>query len=308
MKNIFVLSNSFSTRTILYQIDYLLNFKIGKIYILQENHDYMEVHNISNKVELVSSEDIDKYIYISDVVLILQDKFMSPKTIDRIKLSVTEKNKLIIVANPWFVNNPAENKLNEGIRYDSNPIILQIVFGEYTQHYCTEILLNKILSNEEVPFIQEFSIETLSLIEQLSQYGIINKKIIQSKLCNRNNYSVIVKSLYVNQFRVLSKDKKFIEMMELLSPSYIIMNISSNCIINDSIKDMFVHKYNKPISLIVKSPYVETDLTHSKCGTYCAAFDMDIDKTYSPTSSYLEKQLQVDLFAKIALPKDIVII
>ncbi len=308
MKNIFIISNSFSTRTILYHIDYLLNFSIGKIYILQENHDYLEAHNISNKVVLVSSEDIDKYIYTSDVVLILQDKYMPRKTIDHIKLLVTEKNKLIIVDNPWSVNNPAENKLNKGIRYDTNPVILQIVFGEYTQHYCTEILLNKILSNEDVPFIQDFSIETLSLIEQLSQYGIINKKIIQSKQSNLNNYSVVVKSLHVNQYREMSKDKKFIEIMGVLSPSYIIMNISLNCIINDSMKNMFIHKYNKPIDIIVKSPYVEIDLTHSKCSTYCASLDVDLNKTYSPTSSYFEKQLQVDLFAKISLPKDIVII
>lgn len=308
MKNIFILSNSFSARTISYQIDYLFNFEIGKVYILKENHEYSEICSINNKIELVSSEDFDKYIYMSDIVLILQDKYIPQKIIEHIKLLVSENTKVVIIDNPWSEDHCVINKPSAEVKYDTVPVVLQVVFGEYTQHYCTEILLNKILSNNNVPFVQLFSSETLSLIEQLLKYDLINKGMIKSMQRETEDYSVVIKSLYVNEYIELSKDEKFFEIMRKISPNYIMINLSSNCVNDENLKNIFVYKHNKPIDVIVKSPYIEIDLTKSKCSTYCGTLDVDSDKRYTPTSSALEKELQIDLFAKISLPNDIVVI
>ena len=134
------------------------------------------------------------------------------------------------------------------------------------------------------------------------------KKIIQSEHLDNNNYSVVVKSLYINEYRDFIKNENFINALRALAPSYIVMNISSNCLINDNLKDIFIYKYDQPISVMVKSPYLETDLTKSKCGTYCVKLDEDTNEAFSPTSHNLENFLAVDLLAKISFPADIIII
>ena len=306
MKNVFILANSFSSRTFLYQIDYLLNLNIREIYLLDENHDCSEIYNINTKVRLVPSQKMDEYIRISDIVLILQDEYIPQSTIDHIKLLITKKNALIIIDNPWLADTPINNTLEKNINYNTLPVVLQIVFGRYTQHYCTEILMNKILTEEGVPFIQKFSVETSTLIEQLARYGILNENILRTK--HNDSYSVIVKTVYVNKYKTLSNDADFFKFMKMLAPSYILMNISSNFLINNNVKDIFIHKYAKPINVMIKSPYLETELTKSQCGTYCAELDVDDNDVFSPISKKLSTYLKDDILANLSMPEDVTII
>lgn len=309
MKNIFILSNSFTERTILYHLDYIFDFSINHVFILKENHDITEEFD-SNNIKVIISDDINECVLNSDIIFILKNDNIPKKTIKIVETLVKNlKKEIICIANPWYEDIADENILNENIKYNNVPVILQIFVGQFTQNYCTEILLNKILSNKNVKFIQEFSKETESLIKQLKIYNILNNNILKCKESKSEEYNVVVKSLHINNIYDLQKDKKLFEIISYLAPNYVIINTHFNFNIDEKIYDLFIYKYNINLNTIIKSQYLLDQ--QNERATYCNKdiyFRKSHKNIYSINSKNLEKNLVLDLFSKIALPKDVFII
>lgn len=69
MKNVFVFSSAFVTRMLIQYIDYLTNFEIGEIIVLQENHSEKEFQ-LPNKRIMVYNNLVE-CINNCDVVIVI---------------------------------------------------------------------------------------------------------------------------------------------------------------------------------------------------------------------------------------------
>lgn len=308
---VFICSNSFVTRTLLFNIDYLFNFSVEKIILLLENHHSNEKFIFSSKIEVKFNDNIDECLSDCDIIFLIKDLNIPNKIVNYIELRSLQLNKqYIVIDNPWedynnklqYTNNTYTNIINNpGIK--KCPVILCISLGITSQPYCLELLLNKIFNQNNIITKQYYSIQTYDLFRQIESADLLNSKILFSNYTSDENNQVYICSYPTNE--QMDDEKTCMEFIEKLSPDYIILqtNIKEYDLVN--ISNILYYNFGTKIDFFIKSQYY--DFNGHK--VYCS--NIKINSSNSPNlmsieSEDLEYHLKQDMLSKIALPESIV--
>ena len=255
MKNIFVLSTTLLTDNFLWYADYVLNFKIGNVYLIGENHARNDCYMAANQVIICDS--IEEAIDYSDIIIIIYseegDSFPY-STIEKAHNHAVNKGKEVIIIklknDISTLNNAVDIK-----ECNQKPVIINIGIGEASQQYIYEIMLNKLFVENKVPFYQSFSSYTHQILSELDKNKYLCGDISKMLKSTDGEYKIIVESISIDKTTELYEISHYIDE---LHPDYCIV-CGDQCNINTKyIKNLFRYKYNC-LTTIYKSYYVETN-------------------------------------------------
>ena len=132
-------------------------------------------------------------------------------------------------------------------------MILSISVGEFSQQYCIEMLLNKILSKEGVDYLQKFSNSTNHLIAQLSKYGILRNDINLQLNKQLGNEQVIVHAISIEDLSDPNIETNF---FKNITPDFIIVSCMADYTNCDELYNYLWYKFGLKIDMLVVSPYL----------------------------------------------------
>ena len=303
MASIFVFSNSFHTRTILFKLDYLLNFKIDEIILLTENHNQKENYIFNNDIKIKLFKSIDECIAACDCIFLLKDETIPVKSINYILNKSSEYNKKCYeIQNPWEekgADNIYKNDY-ENCDFDKRPVILNIALGEIAQQYCTEVLINEILAENDVEFKQFYSYATKNFLLQLNSYGILNIDISKHLDMSAYQYDIIICSIDIGEN--LYDVQKYIDFFRLIKSDFIILQTGIKFDKYQIAKNIIKYVCFSQLDLLIKTHY---SLLDNLFVVYCYEEIEEDSLILDIESINLKKQLMFKMFSKIAYPEGI---
>lgn len=288
---IFIFLNGFISRTLLFQLDYILNERLESIILLSENHSEEDVsfyYNNRNKIFIY--DNIETCIEKCDTI-VLENRVINPE------IKKSKKRKVYI-----SVPDRTEEVLKESIPlydYSQKPVIAILSMGLYNDSYCTEILINKILNNIGALPLQLFSKRTSSLLENLEQEGILNPKLIKKP--NEENSDIFVICIDCDGYTY----SDFNSLISKISPDMLVLCTNYIFKNENEIRNFF--HYIKEIDIIISSPYIPYEVNPGK---YYAVFCKKNNINNSNSIIYnenLESILKETIFKKLYYSKDITI-
>ena len=260
MKNIFILSNSLLTDTFLYCVDYVLNFDIGDIYILEENHSENDNYIAGNNV--IICDNIEKAINYSDLIIIIASKeenSIPEKTVRKVyEIASNDKKSVIRIDIPNYKEKYDQVLASD--EYNKKPVVINIGVGDASQLYMNEIVLNKIFTKNSVAVNQEFSTLSKQIIYKLSENNYVNKSILNSIDLKKEDAKIIIKSFSIDQIHELNSLTNYIN---ILHPDYCVFCGNQNNIDADYIEKVFTYKYNC-LSSVYISNYLEVKESYNQ--------------------------------------------
>lgn len=302
-KNIFLVSNSFWSQTFLLNLNYIVNFNVGKVFLMEESHSKFDIKSYEN-IELVSYDNITSCLNDSDIIFVFESEFFSCDFMKMIRNISVKLNKKLIEFN--FDDDFYESKLNDFSMESLK--ILHLVIGGCAQHYCTEILFNKIFCDNKIIFSQEFSCETRCILCKLYENNLLKEEvsshIVKSQNTQKESSDLSIHHLSVNGVEQIISDETVERFIRQLAPDYICLSVSSeNTEDLSSLITVFGYKYNQRIDCIIKSNFF---LAYSNV-VYDAKQSLCSDNTLS-ISKDLKCSLATKIFSSISLPDGIQII
>lgn len=297
IKNIFVYSSSYLAYIFVHTAEYLLNIPIGTFNLLTENNTLSEFGEKANKIKLF--DDIDECIMNSDIIIILDNHNLPNRVISKLSDMASKYNKILINIDTLLGHECEYERTNY---IEKVPAIFNISIGNYSANFCIEMMLNRIFTNDNINFRQEFSAETLSFLQQLQRYGILHYQLENQLFRDSSAYEILIKTINYNSFY----DMTYIfEKTEAVIPDYFILNTSYRFTEYNAIEKLIYYKYSAPLFLI-KSNYVEIYRAEKsmKC-VYCVEKQKNINYI---NDNNLEQKLKFDIFSKMTLPADIYIL
>ena len=304
MARVFIFSDSFTTRTMLFKSDYLLSIKIDEILLLKENHSQNEKFILNNSIKIKLYGNIDDCINCCDFILIIKGENTPEKSIDYIFSKSKELNKKYFeVINPWKKElslNIDHSDYREG-HFNKCPVILNISLGTAAQQYCVEVLLNKIMTENKVSFKQFFSEETKDFLQQIDKCGILNNNLSQQLNLLEDQYNVILCSINIGSS--IYNVKKYIDILRHIASDFTILQTDIKFNEYEVAKNIMEYSCFSQLDMLIKSRY---KFVYNNLILYCNENKVDNSIFQDLESIYLEKELSLALFSKIALPEGIV--
>lgn len=307
MKKIFLVMDTFTEKTLLLCMDYLIK-EVDEIILLRENHTsskYIEILRHSIKVSVYKM--IEDCIDCCDYTLIMQSDKLPQSTIQIVEQLCIKKSKKY-----YTIKCADKNSKHCSSDYSilprinsiaiDTPVVLIVPIGDMAIPEYTEILMNKILSANNINFCQYFSPNIASIIEQLNSQHISNCKYGIQETASCNDYDVLVLT-----FQIESMTEKFFDsLMRIKSycPDYIILLTDGESSEITTYKYYFQYVCNKKIDLIIRSPY---SLVYQDCLIEINNNDSS-ENIVSMLDRELEKRLKEEVFIKMALPDGVYII
>ena len=289
--SIFIFANAYAAETAMYMLDYVLDINYSNIILLKENHSSIEFENRMFEKHIVTYDDIDECLENSDYILVIKDVFIPQSSIDKIvKKSKIGNKKYIVVDNPWEYTDSlnkdlcdiCEKKMDE-YDFGNVPNILLIGCGMASQLYCTEVLINNILTSERILFSQIYSDETRVFLEDLSQYGI--------------NQAFISPNIIINIGDDLNNIKNYLEIINKIQPDFIILQVPEGFMEFDLIVNFFKYGLMRPVDIIIKSRFIP----YKKYKVLCR--DTNPNNTFKSYDDIRIKEiLKQSIFSKMSLP------
>ena len=302
MARIFIFSNSYAAKTILLELDYLLNIEIDEIFLLKENHDEKE-HYTCNNAKIKIHKSVDTCISFCDTIILIKDSNMPEKSIDYLLSESKRLNKnCFVVQNPWekeFIFSTNE-KSYENFDFKKYPVILNISLGSNTQQFFIELMMNRLFVENKINFRQVYSAETSDFLHQINNFGLLNNNIFEQLNMIDNQYNIIIISLNIGN---LYNMKKYVDIVKFISPDFITIQSDLNLNEYDYVNNMVKYGYFSKLDLLIKSHYY---LLQNKFNIYC---DKKIDNDFfiqDIESDNFDKKLYNAILAKIALPEYVV--
>ena len=271
MLDVFVFSNSFAAKNIIFSIDYLFNDAVSTVFVLGENHNSKDF--FSSNVEVIIHDDIDLCITNSNLILMLLDNDIPIRVIKYIEsIAKKQEKKLIKLNNPWKNKVPETKNFNHPnfIRF---PTILLFTVGFAAQGYCTEIILNELFSNKKIEICQLFSEETEYLMRQINDYKLLNENLRKHIQKNCNDFKVVVSTSNIAGANVADLTKK-LEIARKMSPDFVILQTDYESDYN-KLKNIIEFNLFSNTDLVLKSNYINYD---SNC-VYCTG-ENELDVLY----------------------------
>lgn len=305
MSKLFIYSNSFVAKTIIYKLCFVLNISIDEVLLLNENHRQNEEGiNTWCGCDINLYADIDECINLSDYIFIIRDSNVPTKHIDYIlKQSVALGKKCFELNNHWREYSLCKSKCDEliNLNFEKFPVILNISLGPTSQQYCLEVLINSIFEKSKVNIKQIFSPATYSFFSQLNSYKILNSS-LSAQLDNQKVFSVMVCSLDIGvDFNNITK---YIDMIKNINPDFIILQTNIRFDEYETAKNIFKYGCLASLDLIVKSHFNTITLEDVNV-VYCSNHITSNTFIKDLESIDLESELKSNIFSKLSLPKGV---
>lgn len=299
MATVFIYSNSYIARTFVYNIQYLIKFQVNKIFLLKENHSENEKWNISNcDVELCNT--LNECIIGADYVFIVNDGSLPSKIINKLYILCEEYRKHCISIK--YIKPSINFLFDDLLACNKNtPLIAHVHVGEFSQGFSGEVLLNKILTNRKVKYLQLFTRETFSLLSELKDNNILNEKIV-TEIKNKD-FDVIVCSLHISSDIELYMES--IRLLSKLNPDFTIVQINNNFPSIDTICNLLKYRTGNTVDMIIKSHYSCLQNGKSQYLFYSETIESVSTNTLDIESNDLEEDIDFGIFSKISLPENI---
>lgn len=298
MSSVFIFSSALSARTIIYDINYLLNTEIKEIILLKENHRATENFNMCGNIKVSIFDNLSECITRSDFVIILQNNNIPQSSISEIKLQ-TEKSlkKCYIIKDVW--NNVSDNDIipNPDSVISNYPIIVHISLGNITQPFYTEMALSKVMRKNNIKVKQYFTSSTKELLLQLSDLCLLNTKYFNVAM----NYDLIIYSIDIGNdiFNI----RKYINVFNQLDADYIILQVEKNFCDYENANNIIRYCCSSKLNTIIKSHFTLAD---DKYILYCDDIIDYSDTVYDVESDKLAELLFNSIRTKLSLPDGII--
>ena len=218
MKNIFIFSNAFVSKTLLLGINYIFSFKVSHILLLKENF-MADTAFLKKNQNIITYSTIQDCIVNCDLIFIIEDKSIPYKSIQNIQeLAIKYKKEVLKIQNPYinFVTDKMQDYKLLDLEYDKIPVVLCVSLSSLSQQLYVELLINKILNNKNVAFKQIFSNETDSLLNQIKMSGYLCDNLTTSS----DVFNLIVQSINTKDLQSL---KNYLEYIRYIKPDYTLL-------------------------------------------------------------------------------------
>lgn len=305
---LFLYANSYAARTILYHIDYLFNFFVSEVFLLTENHTNKENLHRDNNIMVSFCDRIEDAITNADMTIALVDENIPDNKITRVvELSLQIGKKCLVINNPWSNSTIKDKKTistkNDVTEYCKKPVVLLLSTGRFAELYFTELLLNRILFEENISFAQEYSTNTKHLIDQLAPFGVIRNSILQSLETSISQASIIIKSI---SFAELSNEL----FVDSIKPDYIVMTCLSDYMYSSQLTNLFTYKYGRTIDLVTYLPYIVFEKYEKNyLPIYCnQSTRIQENCGIDIYNEHIDRIVKESVLAKIAIPNGVRII
>lgn len=297
MKNVFVFSSAFVTRMLIQYIDYLTNFEIGEIIVLQENHSEKEFQ-LPNKRIMVYNNLVE-CINNCDVVIVIDQGRIPQSSLEFINNYSERSNKIVLkLTSPWTNGFVIHNNTAIDIDYKTTPVILNIGVGDISEQFNTEIILNKIFASKSIRFYQEYSDPTRFFLHQLADNNVLNTNLNNFLFKKENLVDVVIKSVTISNVTDVINISEFIGD---ISPDYVVFSTGYN-FAEDEVKKIFLYKFNCHV-FFIRSKYIEINRSE-KDMMYIYINKVDENFCYMEDPDAVEK-LELDMLSRIAYPESI---
>lgn len=304
LKNIFLLSNALTARTIMAHIDYVLSFPINNIFLLQENHSDEEQFFNPEGTTIAICNSLEACISGSDLTVVAKDDNFPDRTLNEV-LDMAERfsKKLLVLSTPWTVQEKYKRTTMAmpALDYLNKPVIAIVSVGEYTTHYSTEIMINKIFAEKNAKMLQVFSPQAAAFLSDLSQLGCINPAV---KECMNypTSYDVIITYIQAPDHKQLT------QMLNQLSPDALV--ICTDFAFDNSNNTLQFFKYGSGIDvcMVIKSEYKSYQTgTEQLYPVYCGCRQVEVESVNISNllDPELKSKLGARILSKISFPKGI---
>lgn len=278
MINIFFKTDSLLTRKIAFCIDYVINSNVDKLVLLDENHSIEEywINQIDN--EVCFYETFENSISDDDLLFTSNE-------------NINEQN-VIVFENPYseIKKKKIENKIF-GKDYPTKPMIIILSFGLFPDTYCLEILLNKIINENNIVPFQKFSDETKYILNKFKSKNLLNDKIEN----DINKADVIIQHINSNEF------KSYIDLLynlSLLSPNYIYICADRKFNNYDLVE--YIKKLVCNNCYVFSSPYLIYEIVkNNNVPVYDFTYNISI------FNKDVQKNIETEIIDKFYIPKGI---
>lgn len=302
MNSCFVFSNSFFARTVLKDLEYLLNKSIDKIYLLRENHSQDEIFyfnhcNYNFKIQLVDT--IEEGILQSNIIVISKDDNIPLKYIDYVTLQAQkQKKQCFCINNPWISETTEELGSFE---WNKNiPTILIMGVGVSSQLFCMEMLINKILSKNNIRFSQRYSESTKQLLNQLPSKRNLNPNVTYSISDTNNDSQINVITLCLKN--EISDIRFNIDNIRRISPDFTVLQTNIDFDQYHVAKGFMEYGGLTMLDVIVKSNYYSS----GNYNVLCKLHRESTENVEYLHDNELEKKLEFMIFSKLSLPLNVI--
>lgn len=309
-EKIFLYADSYATKTLLFHIDRLFNTHISTIYLLKENHKEKEEYYFSSQIHVVVLENIESIVKAVDLSIALIDKSTPNRKVNEIKdLSALYGGRCVIFDNPWSKTTSESRENVDKLLYPTNeyqkkPVILVVSISRFSEQYCIEVILNKIFTEEGVPFTQEYSRELNYIVDCLSSLDMVH--------CSFNKHecdeaSLIIKTIEINSLIDEDFARQF---LSTISPDFIILAGAIDCKQFEEIDRLFWYKYSLKTDMFIASPYIAFERFDGEINAvYCdCTKEFYSRNVLSNREANFENELRNRIFAKISMPLGVYII
>ena len=304
MSKCFIFSNSFTTRTVLFGMEFLFDATISEVLLLKENHIQDESFSFNNNVKIKLHKSIDECICLCDFVLIIKNENTPENSINYILCKSKELNKRCFeISNPWkkeLTHNTNDSHF-ENFSFNKCSVILSVSLGVGAQQYGVEMLLNKIFIENNVRFKQFFSKETEDFFVQLDSCGILNENFSRQLNSSENQQDVIIYSVNIGEN--IYNIKKHIDTLRRVVSDFTILQTDIKFDEYKTAKNIIEYGCFSKLNMLIKSHYNTVD---DKLLVYCDKKIEEDSLIQDIESIFLKEKLSFEIFSKIAFPEGIV--
>lgn len=279
--NIALLSNSLINRTLSFHTGYVFDREVDNIYLPTENHSSDEIF-FNDQKHIHIEDSVEGIIDKSDIII---------ATNSNVTRNVSESKTIININNPWAGENVEKSNRNFLYRPSNKPVIIILSLGRFSDQYCTEILIHKILSNSGAKFHQNFSPETQSILRDLSSHGLLRHSLADP---TKEDADVIV--LFIDGTKY-HNDAEFICELKNLSPDLLFICTDRR---SDNLNDItMISRIVCNACMIIHSPYISYDVgTGVKYPVYCGPLcsESSINSFDWNLETLLKKKIMTQLY------------
>ena len=272
---------------------FVINKKIDEIILLQENYiDYKKTYYFPIKYYNNINECLDK----CDCTIIFKDNFISRNIIEQIKFKCKENNVKIIVIDLY---NMKKKKYSLKLSNDK-PIIFNISFGERNLIYSLEMLISKILLENDLLVKQKYCQETNIILNNLRKTKILNEKIYNNILKVDEKYDIIICTYELDAN--LNNINELLIVLNKLQPDCIIFLSNIKKFNRKKIEKAIYYCCDQKIDFFINSGFYCFD---DKVSVYCNK--KVVNELIDDFMDYkqLEKKLFTKIISKLSLPEGI---
>lgn len=244
---LFIVSDTYTTRTLLHCIDYIFSNNVTEIYLLSENHALSEFCDIKH-VKITLVDNVDKAANICDVLLLVINHRLDLYKAQLIEKTAKNNNKRIIKID---MNIKESTRIfKELCVQNRKSMILILGIGDYTQLCATEILIYEILHKKSNRIKQIFSQTTKILLEKINKITEHNGEITKMLSANEDESELLILSVECSD--LFSLDNKC---FEWLKPDFVLLQTDNRMTVNEDLCKRFLIKYEFPIDFVIRSEF-----------------------------------------------------